>query len=333
MKKILLVMLMLVLAVAIFADDAKVLPKGVIRAYVIPSYIFGSQEFDEDGKKIDVSNGDFKVFNLGAAVEYGVNDWITAALQWAPGTILYSDFSGNDQLSTDGAYELFVGAKLQFVGEKGLSQSDVIRFAVAPGIMVPMAFSYDAEEEAANLAATVVYSMSGGGAGSLEDYNVAPAKGAFGLGARIYADYIVNKMFFINLYAEYIKFLEKDAADDFYAEVDRIINLKFHDTVNYGYSLTTEVEFNFTKPISEGLSMSAGLPFRYEYSPEPVYDDEDPDSANAKYILAVNPNASLFVTSLPLPLEFKASYSYPLIGQNEKAKNVLSFQLRAYMKF
>ena len=325
MKKILLILLMFVLAFALFAEDAKVLPKGVIRAYVVPSYIFGSQEFDVNGDKVDSSDGNYTFFNLGGAVEFGVNDWITAAAQWAPGTNLYSDFSNNASQSANGAFELFVGAKFQLVGEKGLSQSDSIRFAVAPGVMIPMAFSYDAAAEALAYIQTNFFANP-------TDYNAAPARGAFGLGARIYADYIVNKMFFVNLYAEYIKFLAKDVADDLAGTVSNTFGTTYKE-VNFGYQLTTEVEFNFTKPLAEGLSMSAGLPVGYEYSPEVVFDDATPASAEASYTVSVNPNASLFVTSLPLPLEFKASYWYPLMGQNALAKNVLTFQIKAYMKF
>lgn len=320
MKKTLLVLLMVTLAFAVFADDAKVLPKGVIRVYLVPSYVFGSQEFDADGEKVDSDTGDYTFFNLGGAVEYGVNDWITAAAQWAPGTNLYSDFADSENASSNGAFELFVGAKLQLVGDKGLSKNNTIRFAVAPGVMIPMAFSYDAETEAAAYIQTNFYANP-------TDFNVAPANSAFGIGGRVYADYIVNKMFFINVYGEFIKFLEKDAENDF------VGSLNGNDTVNYGYSLTTEVEFNFSKPLGEGLSMSAGLPFRYEFSPEVVYDDAAPDSDDAKFTLAINPNASIMVTSLPLPLEFKVSYSYPLLGQNAMAKNVLTAQIKAYMKF
>lgn len=327
MKKTLLVLLMVTLAIAVFADDAKVLPKGVIRINVVPSYIFGTEMFDTNGDKVANATvlgatGAYSFFNLGGAVEYGVNDWITAAAQWAPGTNLYSNFADQAKQSANGAFELFVGAKLQFVGSKGLSQNDTIRFAIAPGVMIPMAFSYDSAAEALNFVTS-------------KDYNVAPSDGAFGLGGRIYADYIVNEMFFINVHGEFIKFLEKDASDNFAAELKKLTTggAVTYDTVNYGYSLTTEVEFNFSKPLGEGLSMSAGLPFRYEFSPEVVYDDAAPDSDEAKFTLAINPNASIMVTSLPLPLEFKVSYSYPLLGQNAMAKNVLTAQIKAYMKF
>lgn len=340
MKKTLIILLMFVLAVSLFAEDAKVLPKGVIRAYVVPSYIFGSEMFDGNGDKVanaiqDIPTGDYAFFNFGAAVEYGLTDWVTVAAQWAPGSNLYSDFADYAQAAGEGAFELFTGAKLQFIGEKGLSQSDTIRFAVAPGIMIPMAFSYDPEAEADNFAATMTYFLSSGFAGALTDFNAAPAVGAFGLGARIYADYIVNEMFFINIYGEFIKFLTKDAADDFVASAQNALLGAGIVDVDYGFQLTTEVEFNFTKPLAEGLSMSAGLPVGFEYSPEVKYDDTDPDPASddTSYTLSVNPNASLFVTSLPLPLEFKVSYWYPLMGQNAMARNVITAQIKAYMKF
>lgn len=318
MKKILLVLLMFVLVFSLFAEEAKVLPKGVLRVYVIPSYIFGNEAFDGNGDKQDA--GDYTFFNLGGAVEYGLNDWVTAGFKWAPGINLSSDVDALPaKASMTGPFGLFVGAKLQLVGEKGLSQSDTIRFAVAPGIMIPMAFSYDPEEE-----------LTKAGAG--DDYVIAPANNAFGLGARVYADYIVNKMFFINVYAEFIKFLAKDADKDFDAYFANLTGAGIKE-VNYGYQLTTELEFYFSKPISEGLIFSAGFPVGYEYQPETTFDDVSPDSAEASYVLSINPNVSLFVTSLPLPLEFEASYKYPLMGQNALAKNVLTFQIKAYMKF
>ncbi len=334
MKKMLLVLLVMaaVVSMGVFADDAKVLPAGVFRTYLVPSFVFGSEQYNSNGDKVDATYGNYTFFNLGAAAEYGVNDWVTVALQWAPGSNLYSKFDDNDYMTANGAFELFAGAKFQLVGSKGLSKNNTIRIAVAPGIMVPMAFSYDAEQEANNATATAIYEGSGGLAGALTDYNVAPAKNAFGIGGRVYGDYIVNKMFFVNLYGEYIQYFDKDASDDFVALTTAAKSGVSYDTVNYGYKLTSEVEFHFSKPLSQGMSFSAGLPFTYTYSPDYSYDGTTvPDTAS--YTVSINPNASIFVTSLPLPLEFKLSYKLPLAGENSLASNVITAQIKAYMKF
>ena len=314
MKKALLVVLILGLMFAAFADDAKVMPKGVIRVYVVPSYVSGTEMFNYDGEKVDFAYGDYSFFNLGAAVEFGINDWITGAVQWAPGMNLYSDFSSVPNQKAEGPFELFTGAKFQLVGPAAPVQNDMFRFAAAAGVMIPMAFSYDAMDELI---------AAGGG----NEYNIGVGTGALGIGARVYADYIINKMFFVNLYGEFIYFLEKDAEGDFLGTQSGA------DTVNYGYKLTGETELQFSTPLAGGLSLSAGLPVTFVYEPQTVYNDNEADSDFAKYTLSLNPNASVFVTSLPLPLEFKISDRFPLMGQGTLASNTLSLQIKAYMKF
>lgn len=332
MKRFLLVLLVFMLAFGLFADDAKVLPKGIFRFYLAPSYASGSESFDADGEKVDFTtvNGEessYSFFNLGLALEYGVNDFISAAVQWAPGINLSSTFDGLDEQNSTGLFEIFAGAKIQIIGPMAPVENDMIRLAVAPGVMIPMAFGYDAEAELENMTATLTYLGSGGYFGEMTDFNADPANSAFGLGFRFYADYVINDMIFLNLYSEYIKYLEKDAENDLGGLAAGA------DTVNYGYKLTGELDVNFSKPLTDGLILSGGLPVVYTTSPEVVYDDAEADSDNASYTLAVNPDVSLFVTSLPLPLEFKVSYKVPLMGQNDMAMNTLTAQVKAYFKF
>jgi hypothetical protein len=121
MKKFFLSGLALLLLVsALFADDAKVMPKRVGRFYIAPSFVFGEKSFDEDGDRVD--SDAVKIFNLGAALEYGITSWITAAIQWAPGINLYSDIDVTLQQNPNASArmfdvgDLFVGAKMQIIG-------------------------------------------------------------------------------------------------------------------------------------------------------------------------------------------------------------------------
>jgi len=327
MKKALLVLVIACLAFAVFADDAKVLPARVIRTYLVPSYAFASQEFNADGDKVDMpleKGGAVSVFNLGAALEVGVTEWMSAALQWAPGYNLTSSFELIDNQSANGAFELFAGAKIQILGDQGLVKNDKFRFAVAPGVMIPMNFGYDVTEELTN-------------AGTGQEYNVDPSNGVFAFGGRVYADYVVNKNFFVNLYGEFIKYTAKAAEDDFVATATNmeraLYSLAPYEEVNYGYKLTGEVDFNYDTPISDTLLFSAGLPVVFTYSPQKVYDDAEPVSEAASYVLAINPSASVMVLSLPLPVEFQVSYKLPLMGQNASVMNTLTAQIKAYMRF
>jgi len=157
MKKIMFFGLtLLALGSALFADDAKVMPKFVGRFYLVPTFSFANGEYDNDGK-YQSFGGTAKVFNLGAALEFGITDWITGAVQWTPGWTAYSDISpaapagvqslmplltngalaGTDKnfkgdLTVNGVADLFVGAKIQIVGEKAPVQTGMFRFSVAP---------------------------------------------------------------------------------------------------------------------------------------------------------------------------------------------------------
>jgi len=120
-----------------FADDALVMPARVGRVYMTNSYAFANGEYDKDGNYDDYESGygAFKLYNMGFAVEYGITDWITGAVQWAPGWNVWSDMdrTGMDA-NINGLYDIFVGAKIQIVGEKAPVQNSMFRFAVAPGI-------------------------------------------------------------------------------------------------------------------------------------------------------------------------------------------------------
>src|SRR5271157_1453354 len=95
MRKALVFLLLAAFAIPIFADDALVLPAGVLRLYVVPTYAMADKMYDSSGKAQDIAFGPstakFSLFNLGLAAEYGVTDWLTAALQWTPGWYAWSD--------------------------------------------------------------------------------------------------------------------------------------------------------------------------------------------------------------------------------------------------
>jgi hypothetical protein len=92
MKKLAAVtLILLALGSFVFADDAKVMPKMVGRVYIAPTLSVAPGAYNEDGEYKSFDDGAVKAFNLGFALEYGVIDWITAAIQWAPGVTVWSD--------------------------------------------------------------------------------------------------------------------------------------------------------------------------------------------------------------------------------------------------
>lgn len=339
MKKLILVMVVMAMVIPMaFADDAKVLPAGVLRTYIVPVYSFVNSEFDAEAEKKALDDDkDFEkvsVFNIGAAVEYGVNDWISAAVQWTPGYTFGGKYTSDGTPTGDvyeengtikGSAEVFLGAKFQIVGEKAPVVNDMFRVAVAPGFMLASSFSYDAEEEATNGA-------------SGDEFNVGAAKNANGFGARLYADYIFNEMFFFNLYSQFKYFLPVAKESTDYAHYYTAATVGA-DNVEYGYELTLEAEPHFSMMAADGVEVSAGLPVTYVMAPAPKYDGDTMQDINPaaddtdSYSLYLKPSVSAFMQKLPIPMEFKVGYELPLAGKNVMARNNVVFQIKTYMKF
>ncbi|MDR1747688.1 MAG: hypothetical protein LBR47_01345 [Spirochaetaceae bacterium] len=292
-----------------FAEDAKVLPARVGRLTIAPAFAFANDVYDTDGKSQSLSgSGALKAFNLGFALEYGIIDWITAAVQWAPGWNIWSDvelenpFTGKDLDATiNGVYDIFLGAKLQIVGENAPVKSSMFRAAVAPGVIIPLPGVDVGEELIAGLQGKTFVAAN-------IDRHV------FGFGARGYFDYLISELFYINLYTEYIAF--------------PIENSDTKET--YGWQLTFELEPHFDINIVNGITLGAGIPVNFRMTPDTKFDGvkQDDDS----YILAIKPNISCFITTLPLPLELELGYSLPLAGKNERATNSLSLLVKLYLK-
>jgi hypothetical protein len=336
MKKALLGLLILALVLpAVFADDALVMPAKVIRTYITGAYASISKAYDNDGKAQDLPLGikSISVINLGAAVEYGINDWITGAVQWAPGYNVYSKFDVSapfDKASLAGAADIFVGAKIQIVGPKAPVQNESIRFALAPGVKVPLS-KPDFAKEAAKV--------------GTDTFLMSPAdKLSLGVGGRAYLDYILNEMFFFNLYSEFIyyptavKFVDASLLD-----YSTVLGLRggysdptYDPSFKYGYDLTLEFEPHFSTMISDGLQLSAGVPITYSMAPAlSVSGDTHAGfgGQEASNILTLGPNASLFFQKTFLPIEIKAGYTLPLLGKNSNVTDTVVLQLKAYAKF
>ncbi|QQO08608.1 hypothetical protein [Breznakiella homolactica] len=323
----------------IFADDAKTMPARVGRFYVAPTFAFANGEYNDDWEyeKYDDGDGALKVFNLGFAVEYGVLDWITAAVQWVPGWTIWSEvdttIGASDDVDANGLYDLFVGAKIQIVGEKAPVKSTMFRAAIAPGVKIPLPGN-DFEDEFKS--AITNDSLTGANAD----------KHAFGVGSRAYFDVLINKMFYINLYGEFLYFPIKKSFKDhsivyqgLVAQNPALKPLLDDVDVSYGWDLTLELEPNFETTLTDGLTFSAGLPITFVMTPGLSFDHKLPaavasylGSEDPTYLLKLSPNVSFFLTNTLLPLEFKMTYAIPLIGQNSRALHSLTLQARIYFR-
>ena len=353
MKKIFAIgFVLLLLGSSLFADDAKVMPKMVGRLYVAPTYSFASGEYDIDGDYHSFGGGSVKVFNLGFALEYGIIDWLTAAVQWVPGWTPWSNIKvatksnnfpdGIPNADTNGVADLFAGLKIQVAGAKAPVQTGNFRFAVAPGAIIPLPGPTFDEIPGDDM---TLSSMD---------------RHVFAAGARVYFDYIINKYFFINLYNETIFYpVKQDLTKDspkfhavkqgMAAATTNPLIRDIEGKINYGYRLTFEIEPVFTIPIVSGIDFSAGLPINYRYIPAPKYSFDYPAAlapaasqlepqimalgefnTDPQHILRLNPNVSIFFMKAFLPLEFKFQYSLPVYGKNIMASHNATLQVKAY---
>jgi hypothetical protein len=322
MKKLLVVLLFAALVLPIFADDAKVLPTGVLRITTAPSFASSSKTFDSDGKLQD-SNA-FWANNLGLAFEYGINDWVSGALQWAPGWTYASHISGTNDANMNGVYDLFAGAKFQIFGEKGLVQNDTIRFAVAPGFKIPYAgpnYKDQLKNEQKGDAYTAV---------NLDQH-------VLGIGGRGYFDYVFTKYFYLNFFTEYIDYPIKGKYEDSSltnygtAQYYKAHGLSAPSKVDYGYDFTFETEPTFLYPVYDWVSLGGSLMVDYKYSPALKVDGTSvADSASTSWTMT--PTLEAFFTTA-FPVDLKLTYLVPLAGKNTSQVSAFAIQVKTFVKF
>jgi hypothetical protein len=308
MKKLALLLLALTIVVPMFADDAKVLPAGVLRTTLVLANNSADEEFDTDGEKVDAT--EMKSWSAGIAVEYGATDQVSVAVQWTPAYVFSSEIEGADTTHFNGFADMFVGAKVQILGANGFVPNDMMRFAVSAGLIIPE-FVYDAQEEVDN-------ALAG------DDFNITtPSNRALGFGFRLHYDYIINDMFWINLYNE-SKFYTESTVDVFNIPTAAEVDIK------PGHEITFEVEPHLDYPVSDTLSINLGVPVTYAIQGES--ETNGSGDGDDGYLLSIAPNVTAF-TMAPLPLEFKVGYALPLMGENSAASKTLVFQLKSYLKF
>jgi hypothetical protein len=341
-KKLLVSLLFAAVVAPAFADDALVLPQDVWRFRVIPSATIVNQTFDDDGERQDIAIYDSaSIYNLSFALEYGVNDWINAALQWTPGWRIASVFDSpvnvpgselqaagvppsfipdNDELESSGLNDLFIGAKVQIIGEDAPVSTQDHRLAAAAGMILPLS-TYDAKGESEDYIDEKPYQLR-----RVDEDLLA-------FGARLYYDFVVTENFFVNLYNESIFFVPREL-DQFGVTFNQNTGQMETDvnTVEYdfGYNLTFELEPQYSTMIADGLELGAGLPITFFTAPESEIDGTGQD--NERYTLSVGPSVNLFLQNAPWPIDLQLSYQTPLFGKNSDVTHSVVLQVKNYLQ-
>jgi hypothetical protein len=216
MKKIISIVLVLVATgvTYLFGDSAELLPAGLFRFRIAPIFNFANGSFDEDGKyhAYEKEEGASKAYSTGFALEYGVLNWLSLALQWTPGWVAWSDVDQNlgtdSKVNANGVSDLFAGVAVQIVGQQAPVKSELFRFTVAPGVKIPLPGA-DALNEYENWRNGRVVTAAN------------PDNHSLGLGGRAYFDFIpiipgfLNERLVLNLYGEFIGYPVKSKLKDY----------------------------------------------------------------------------------------------------------------------
>ena len=192
--------------------------------------------------------------------------------------------------------------------------NDAIPVAFAPAVKIALPDS-DWQQQADNQAAGdpwIAHSVD---------------KHAWGFGGRAYLDYVMNKIFYLNLYGEFIYYLKKD-----YDDTTLLEPFGTAVEIEYGFDLTLEAEPHFEMMFGDGIRLGIEVPAMFTMSPTEKQDGADvPDSES--YLFSIGPAISLCLMKFVVPVEFKAGYALPLFGMTADAVNTIIFQVKSYLKF
>jgi hypothetical protein len=265
-----------------YPEDAFIVPQDILRLTIAPSYNFADRAWGGDWKP----GNQPRYFNVGLALEYGLSGWISAFADWTPGVNLWSSIK---PLTTGGGKmgyfaDAFLGIKLGILGSEAPLKTEKMRFSAALGV-----------HEAFPSRKNSIYEI---------DTHL------WGLGLRLYYDYIVNPHFFINVYTEFLYNPEQKSDSVNFGKV----------RVDHPVDMTFEIEPQGSYPLGQtgAVIIKGGLPFTYAASPRSKLkgigsvDDE-------KHNFTIGFAVSLRFTDFQFPFEIKLQHRLPVAGKNDFA--------------
>jgi hypothetical protein len=249
MKRFILFLSLSVIMISLaFAEDAVVLPAGVLRVDADATIGFVSEGWNFDGKKTDMPDAVIMGNALGTA--YGFTEWFTAALDWMPGvadTDLTNIDIGNDG---DGAAEIYEGlsdfsikAQFQIIGNTGLIESRRFRMRLTPGLVIPFP-GIDDKDSSGNH--------------------------TWGVGGEVSLDTLFGDSFFVNTRSEFYWF-PLDNKSKTNNEGELLLEAGPHYTVSIGgVCLAFELPVNWTMSLDNDNDIPTGGPVSYLLSLRPA---------------------------------------------------------------
>jgi hypothetical protein len=315
-KRTVLIVVILMVACVLSAEDAQMLPAGTLQTSFTGTFSFASSQWNENWRLEDLGVFRYYAVNAGVAVEFGILNWLAVGLQWTPGFNIWSSFYQApvpyDKATTIGPYDLYAAVKVQVLGSEALLPSETIRLTVSPLVKLPL-FGRYFEDDYEKAVSDKIW-MPGD-----------PDRKALGVGGRAYFDYVLNRKLYLNLYGEFIYFLgtvEQKGLNWSNWLVGMTGAAPSADEVDYRFALTAEVEPHLELLSTDVLRMQVGLPVSYAMTPEVKFDGTALAESDT-HSLMIGPNLTLQFVKPKVPLELNVRYALPLFGKNVDASNAI----------
>ena len=330
-----LMLLLMLSAVLSYADDALMIPAGVLRISPGAGFGFTVAEYDDSWKRVEIPKEGGRLYEIavGTSIGLGLTDWLTAVIEWTPGFNVWSTFdypAGTDHPDypdppiTDlenakiiGPYVIYTTVKFQLVGRDAPIKFDPLRLVLAPVVKIPLP-QPDWQKQADRMSD-----------GDNYIYRMAD-KHSFGAGARAYVDLILTKSFYVNLFGEFL--LNFNAQFDDTALWGPVAGTS--GSINYGGVQTAELEPHFETEVGGTLKLGIGLPVRYSVVGEDTMETGGGDWVEfyRKKLLSISPNVCLSFPEARVPVQMELAYKLPLIGSNVPARHTLSLLVSTDLK-
>jgi hypothetical protein len=240
-------------------------------------------DFLHDG----ASRQSLQFFNIGVGVEYGILDWLTADAQWIPGLTLDSgltftpDFLGLSDTNINGFDDMWVGVKVQVLGQKGIIFSRSLRLALEPVIIVAMPdVNWDEQNKLRSMGAD--FTM------------LSLAKHAFGFGGRVSFDFYLADFFFVTLLGDYRRYFPRENA--------QLATDMPRGKTEWGPDVTFEVEPHLEFDIADGIMLAFGAPLVLASYGTLHIDGAAVDGTLSSRVY-VSPYAAILLAKTRLPVE------------------------------
>ncbi|MCL2481494.1 MAG: hypothetical protein FWF38_07270 [Spirochaetaceae bacterium] len=285
-KLIFTIILSIMIMGTAFAEEAALVPGNTLRVTFVPSFGFQIQTWDWEG----VSTDEVMFASLGLGLEFGPADWVNFQLLWIPGINVYSKISDGDYGNMT---DLFLGVKIGLWAQEGaLFESDKIRFSFAPGMKMPLG-GFNATEKAETVR--------------------EPDQHLWGSVLRLYLDYIINPLFFVNVYLEGIYYPKQWTYNPAY---------KTH-LVEHPIDINSELEVHFRYPLkNSAIALKGGLSAAFFIAP--VMNSRDDDATN-QYCFSTG---MYFATEFSPSFDLALRYRFPITGINTEPVHLVSIVAR-----